>query len=273
MFEAANEGAFTFADAKRYLGIVVDAVVAARNDLIETFDARGKKLLSDAQAVVDRMRGEHSELKRKIENAKKAAEKAEKQFKRIDEVRSELTGRIRDVMALIPTMPDEYDDEELKRRLAVLEGKAPITPEDVRDMLMKLAGDERLDAAFIKNLPDYAKEVMRSVGGVHALGALADVSIAGITSGQSIRFNGIFWEPFTPSGSTGTPVNDEDLTTQNPTGSSFTLAHTPVSGTLSLYRGGSYQSVANSDYTIAGANITLSTALTDGEKLVASYSY
>lgn len=57
-------------------------------------------------------------------------------------------------------------------------------------------------------------------------------------------------------------------------GTSFTLAHTPLSGTLRLYRGGArQQSGAGNDYTITGAAITLSTSLSVGEILLADYNY
>lgn len=100
-----------------------------------------------------------------------------------------------------------------------------------------------------------------------------DVSIAGIIAGQSLQWDGIKWIAFTPAGSGGTPIWGEVLQTQSPTGTSFTLAHTPITGSVRLFRGGSYQSVSNGDYTLVGATITLSTALQSGETLVADYSY
>jgi len=57
-------------------------------------------------------------------------------------------------------------------------------------------------------------------------------------------------------------------------GTGFTLAHTPVAGSVRLYRGGAYQQAgAGKDYVISGANITLAITLAAGEVLLADYSY
>jgi hypothetical protein len=98
------------------------------------------------------------------------------------------------------------------------------------------------------------------------------VSIAGIQPGQSITWNGDFWEAYTPAGAGGTPVYGEDLTPQGP-GTDFTLDNTPVAGTVRLFRGGAYQSAPNGDYSITGDAITLTSALQTDEVLVVDYSY
>ena len=61
-----------------------------------------------------------------------------------------------------------------------------------------------------------------------------------------------------------------------PSGSdvTFTLAHTPLSNTLQLFRGGARQQAgAGKDYTISGAIITLAVTLATGEVLLADYDY
>jgi hypothetical protein len=98
------------------------------------------------------------------------------------------------------------------------------------------------------------------------------VDFAGILPGQSITWDGVKWLPFTPAGGGGTPVWGEDLTGQGP-GDTFTLDHTPITGSVRLFRGGAYQSVSQGDYSIDGATITLSPDLAEGEALVADYSY
>lgn len=60
-----------------------------------------------------------------------------------------------------------------------------------------------------------------------------------------------------------------DLTAQ--TGVTITLPYTPVSGTVSLFRGGLYQRQVSGVYTIAGAVITLSLPKVASEELVATY--
>lgn len=79
------------------------------------------------------------------------------------------------------------------------------TPEDIRNKLELLQGEERLDAAAIRNLPELIKK-NKSLQGVltaSALFSLADVNVAGITVGQSIKWDGTQWIPYTPSGSGG----------------------------------------------------------------------
>ncbi len=67
----------------------------------------------------------------------------------------------------------------------------------------------------------------------------------------------------------GTPVTEEVPTGS---GTSFSLAHTPIAGTLKLYRGGARQQ-ATVDFTLSGASITLTIALQAGEVLIADYGY
>lgn len=148
---------------------------------------------------------------------------------------------------------------------------SPDTAEEVRDKLETLVGEERLDASAIKNLPELVETTGRAVLPT-AFWNLTDVDVAGVAAGQSIQWDGVRWIAYTPAGSGGTPIWGEDLTDQGP-GTSFTLAHTPLSGTVRLFRGGAYQSATNGDYSITGATITLANALADGEVLVADYSY
>lgn len=57
----------------------------------------------------------------------------------------------------------------------------------------------------------------------------------------------------------------------------FTIAHTPITGTFKLYRGGSKQGSIGTtpDYTLTGTALTLTTALNtaQGEQLLCDYSY
>lgn len=77
----------------------------------------------------------------------------------------------------------------------------------------------------------------------------------------------------TISGSAGTSVSEE-----TPTDSgdhlNFTLAHTPIAGSLKLYRGGARQQLGvGKDYTLSGGTITLVVALATVEILLADYAY
>ena len=86
---------------------------------------------------------------------------------------------------------------------------------------------------------------------------------AGVTFGKKVKVGG--------SGSYGVPVFGEELTGS---GTAFTLANTPNSGTVQLYKGGSRLLIgASEDFTISGRNITLAISKNVNEKLLADYLY
>ena len=65
------------------------------------------------------------------------------------------------------------------------------------------------------------------------------------------------------------------ITDEVPSGSgtSFTIAHTPVAGTFKLYRGGAKQQGGGGDFTLIGTALTLNTALVASEILLCDYGY
>ncbi len=60
--------------------------------------------------------------------------------------------------------------------------------------------------------------------------------------------------------------------TINGANATFTLAHTPTSGSLHLYLNGRRLKLAD-DYTIKTATITMASALASGDALLADYRY
>lgn len=178
------------------------------------------------------------------------------------------------VEGLPDILSEEYISGMLESfRATIVYPDAPTpTAEIVRDLLETLTDEERLDASAIKNLPEATQKIVERFYGHTSLMTLADVELAGIVPGQSITWDGIKWVPYTPAGGGGTPVWGEDLTPQGP-GTDFTLDHTPIAGTVRLFRGGAYQSASQGDYSITGADITLSPALADGEILLVDYSF
>ncbi len=148
---------------------------------------------------------------------------------------------------------------------------SPDTPEQVRDKLEELKDGDRLDASAIKNLPEFVKETTRIAGGYHGLYALTDVDVAGITAGQSLKWDGTRWIAYTPAGGANTPVYEE-APTDSGDHINFTLAHTPAANTFRLYRGGARQQ-AGVDYTLTGAALVLSVILLTDEVILADYEY
>ena len=72
------------------------------------------------------------------------------------------------------------------------------------------------------------------------------------------------------SGTGATWIADE---VPSGSGTSFTIAHTPVAGTFTLYRGGAKQQGGGGDFTLTGTALTLNVALLSGEILLCDYGY
>lgn len=265
LLEIADQDYATTAEVASTMKVLLDLVKKTKvelNSLLASSDSYNKK---EVQVLKLAFRDLEKALKATITGASQDTSA---------KLSALLTREIESVKKLIPSLPPEFDPTELQNQIDVLMAYEPVkvTGISVRDLLEALEEDERLDASAIKNLPKLAKELHRQMGYNVALSSLLDVNLAGITSGQSISWNGVSWEPYTPAGGGGTPVWGEDLTPQG-AGTAFTLAHTPVAGTVRLFRGGAYQSVVNGDYSITGDAITLTSALKSGEVLVADYSY
>lgn len=74
----------------------------------------------------------------------------------------------------------------------------------------------------------------------------------------------------------GSSSGSNDVANETPSGSgtTFTLAHTPTSGTLKLYKNGArLQEGASNDYTLSGATITTNLTVASDDVLLADYSY
>lgn len=106
--------------------------------------------------------------------------------------------------------------------------------DDIRNKLELLTGDERLDKKSIKGLEEYEDMVKsvreaatRVISNSRNLYQLLDVNVEGITTNQSIKWNGTQWVPYTASGGTG-------YTVETPSGSvnssnvTFTVTTIPV---------------------------------------------
>jgi hypothetical protein len=147
---------------------------------------------------------------------------------------------------------------------------SPDTPEDIVIKLESLDGEDRLDASAIKNLPEFVQNNYPAVmGGKGPLWALQDVDVSGIVAGQSIRWDGVRWIPYTPAGGGGnTAVYNEEV---SGSGTSWTLAHTPASGTLRVYAIGQRLTIVT-DYSLSGTTLTTVLSWSAGNILV-DYEY
>lgn len=171
-----------------------------------------------------------------------------------------------------PALADVVN-EVLKRIPKPKDGKTIVGPKgmdgisaDPVAIVEKIKKDKLLKAEHVDGWQDPTEVVRRFManGGIRGGG---DTVAAG--SGVSIsNSNGV--KTISVS-SSSTNVRDE---VPSGSGTAFTLAHTPVSGTLQLFRGGARQQVgAGKDYTISGASITLANTLNVSEILLADYAY
>lgn len=160
----------------------------------------------------------------------------------------------------------EENFKSLVPKIEEIEKDLPKLGVPIRDALELLQGEERLDAKYLKNLPEPKQS--SGFAGHGALFALSDVDVAGIAIGQSIKWDGVRWIPYTPAGGTTTSVYNEVVSGNTNT---FTLAHTPVVGTERVYALGQ-RLVPTTDYTISGAVITTVNTWSTGQ-LTCDYTY
>lgn len=177
-----------------------------------------------------------------------------------------------EVIKELPTITQVVDSEEIANLTAKkIEDSLPQYGEVFRDGLELLPEGEKLKMSAIQDLIEKLNAIESAhkvIGANRNLYQLLDVNISGINTGQGIMWNGQQWVPFTPINAAS--IISEEVPTGS--GTNFTLAHTPLTGTLKLYRGGARQQ-AEVDYTLSGANITLAVALSSGEVLLADYNY
>lgn len=258
LIQTANQDFATYEQVAGLVTVFVDAIKKNRVELEQTIS---KSEVDKAIKFLNRSEARLSKLF--SDNEKKSTKTIKNQIDK-------------EVKRIISLIPDAFDPTYLQEQIDAI--NAEETPKmeatEARDLLETLTGEERLDASAVKNLPKLVEKIQTGLpAGPQALWALTDVDVAGITPGQHLEWDGIKWIAVTPAGSTGTPVWGEDLTSQGP-GTVYTLAHTPVSGTVRVFRGGSYQQAGvGGDYTLSGSIITFGTTTQDGEVILADYSY
>lgn len=191
---------------------------------------------------------------------------------RFDSVLSEHRAEVDALRATVAAVPNAG---ELKSAvLAALPAQEKETGTAIVDKVNALPTDndeDKIDASHIKNLPQ-AKEVHHhtNLPANVALWSLLDVDASGINPGQALKWDGVRWIPFTPAGGSGTPVYNEAVSGSATT---WTLAHTPVAGTLRLYANGQRLTEgALNDFTLSGTTITTNLSWSTGA-LLADYEY
>ncbi len=154
IFEVANEDYATYAQVAKLTQSLVTATQASYKALQDSVAQHKASLTKEAREALDIIRDREAailkrfsaieaELRRRADNA---AQHALEEVKRIEE--------------LIPELPDYSDDfEAIKQGVETLAASIaePDAPEDIRNKLEVLNGDERLSASAIKGLEDLLK--------------------------------------------------------------------------------------------------------------------
>jgi len=142
---------------------------------------------------------------------------------------------------------------------------------DINKVIQQLIEGKHIKAEHIEGLEQTMRAWSQQLGGIG--GKTGYVHGGGDTIKQgtnvTITTDSQGNKVISASGTAGTPVYEENITG---TGTAFTLAHTPLANSLRLYRGGARQRLTE-DYTISGADITLSIAKEAGEVLIADYNH
>lgn len=265
---------------------VFKVAVAALGDLKQTVLTQTQKQFSTLKdTIVKDVNDIKGQLGSKIEVALKEQE-ISLNFLR-DKVRSLKDG-------YTPVKGVDYFDGTSADEEKIIAGVLTKIPPDVeetaietRDKLESLEGDERLDASAIRNLPEATKAIAEAIPGwgAHPL----TIQGLGITIDENTRFinfkgaglssvtrsvDGIVEVTIAGASGAGTQVLEE-TPADSGDHTNFTLAHTPLTGTLLLYRGGARQQSIGltPDFTLSSATITLTTVLQTGEVLLATYQY
>lgn len=135
----------------------------------------------------------------------------------------------------------------------------------------------------VKNVPDFQDMIARMQshnfagggprlriqnGGTTISENITNLNFTG--SGVSAAYSGNGVATLTVSGASGTIVDSEEV---SGSGTTWTLANTPIAGTVKLYLNGMRAKLgASNDYTISGATITTTNSWSAGQ-VVADYRY
>jgi hypothetical protein len=148
------------------------------------------------------------------------------------------------------------------------------TGEDIVAKHKSLSVDKRISYEDLKDKPNLDTFRPKNISSkTYSTRELDDVSMQGIVAGQVLQWDGKKFIPYTPASTGSNQVFGEVLTITG--GTSFTLLHTPIVGTVRLYKNGSYQQnlALTGDYTMAAAVGTLINAANPSDVFIADYNY
>lgn len=131
----------------------------------------------------------------------------------------------------------------------IVEEKPIPTVKEIIQAIKNLKGNDRLDISHLRNGEQLAR-------------------VAGRSGNQKIDMNDMRWHGSGGSSSSGTAVSNEVVAGS---GTSFTLAHTPIAGSQRIFAIGQ-RLTPTVDYTIAGAVITTLSTWNSGD-ILADYTY
>lgn len=183
---------------------------AQLEEFVETF----KVVIGIFNQLKTENESERAEMNKWMANTSNVIQKRLKELKNGPPGRTPMKGI--DYFDGKPGEPGESANEEritrtVLERIQLPEQKEIILdgPDEIRNKLELLQGEERIHISAIHGLDDYEEIIKRRenvafINGKGPLWGLEDVNVIGITIGQSIQWNGIQWVPYTPgSGNSG----------------------------------------------------------------------
>lgn len=235
-----------------------DAVYKYVQKIQKTNDSEWTMIHSALQMLESKLQADtasdFSTLKEEITTATQTLEdKVDSKLKQVDKKLSKIKNGDDGV--------DADEEKIIKTVLSQIEILKPTdtdSPEQIANKLETLKNDARLDASAIKNLPEVTKKLTQGVLTATALYSLADVNVAGIAVGQSIKWDGGQWIVYTPGsggGGGGTLTEETPSGTVDGVNKIFTFLNIPQA----IYVNGAYQ-IATIDYTISGLTVTFTFA-------------
>jgi hypothetical protein len=294
--------------------LTVMSKLPSREEFTKAFEAAIALIVKSETKLVDKIDRKQSENTKEIESLKGDVQKALVQMKeatdstfvqlkkrsmdsienlflkmrlgdRFDSLVGEFENKIQGMERTISAVPTK---EEFLALIPKVEEPKEETGEQIVDKINALSTEndvDKIDAVHIKNLPEATNRIVQAGWGAHSLtikglGVVIDKNTrvinftgSGLTSVTRSR-DGVVTVTLTAGAGSGTLVTEE-VPVDSGDHLNFTIAHTPDTGTLRVFRGGARQASigVTPDFSLSGTTLTLTNALSTGETLLVEYTW
>ncbi len=155
LIQLTNEGSLTLAEAKKFLEILVKKTKEISNELKSHASAEKQEIKKELNKAIFELRGMEKKFFESDKHAQKIAKEVmpliRQAFREID-----------DMHKMMPEMPDLSNFATVDNLPKPLED----TPEDIRNKLDSLKGNERLDKSAIKGIEEDIKRLDEKIASI-----------------------------------------------------------------------------------------------------------